>query len=283
MSLPTEFSLGFVHLTVSDLDRSLAYYQDGLGFKLHSQDEAARTAFLGAGREPLLALTEQPGAKQYRNRTGLYHFAILVPSRLELAQVLRHLADTQTPISGASDHLVSEALYLTDPDGNGIEIYRDRPRKDWYDAQGNFVMGVDPLDLEGILRELSGQETTWQGLHPDTVLGHMHLHIRNIPEGQQFYTGVIGMDLMMGWNNALFMSAGGYHHHLGANTWAGVGVPPAPPDAVGLKYFTVHLPNSVELGKVVDRVSGAGVGVEEHEQGLLVKDPSENGLVFKVG
>jgi catechol 2,3-dioxygenase len=283
MPLPPELSLGFVHLMVSDLDRSLAYYQNSLGFKLHSQDTAARTAFLGAGKAPLLALTEQPGAKHYRSHTGLYHFAILVPSRLELAHVLKHLANTQTPIDGFSDHLVSEAIYLSDPDHNGIEIYRDRPRKEWFDAQGNFVMGSEPLDLENILHELDGQDPTWHGLHPDTVLGHMHLHIRNIAEGQQFYTGLIGLDLMASWNSALFMSAGGYHHHLGANTWAGVGVPPPPPDATGLKYFTVHLPNTVELGKVVDRVRGAGVGVEEHEQGMLVRDPSKNGLVFKVG
>lgn len=282
MSLPNELSLGLVHLTVSDLERSLNFYQNNLGFKLHRKDEATNTAYLGAGKADLLGLTEQKGAKHYRGRTGLYHYAILVPSRLHLAHSLKRIAETQTPVQGFSDHLVSEAIYLGDPDGNGIEIYRDRPRSEWYDAQGNFVMGTEPLDLDSILHELDGQDQTWRGLHEGTVLGHMHLHIRDIPEGQKFYNDLLGFDLMFNMRHALFISAGGYHHHLGLNIWAGRGVPPPPPDSVGLQYFTIHLPNSAELGKVADKVRGEGVAVEEHEQGLLVRDPSQNGLVFKV-
>lgn len=279
MSLPSDLALGYVHLTVSNLDRSVVFYQNALGFKLHRRENG--TAYLGAGQADLLALTQQPGARHYQGRTGLYHFAILTPSRLALAHSLRRLAETRTPLGGFADHLVSEAIYLSDPDDNGIEIYRDRPRPDWYDVQGNFRMASDPLDMEGILSELEAHPEPWDSLHPDTVLGHMHLHVRNIPEAQKFYCDVLGFDLMANWGRtALFISAGGYHHHVGLNTWQGVGAPPPPADAAGLRYFIIRLPNQTELDQVLGRLRENGTPIEDRPLGQLFRDPSHNTIVL---
>lgn len=278
-TLSNDLHLGYVHLTISNLERSLTYYQNALGFQFHRW--AGDTVYLGAGGPDLLALTERPGAVRYPRTTGLYHFAILVPSRQELAQVIKRVAETHTPVQGASDHLFSEALYLGDPDGNGIEIYRDRPRNEWpHDAQGQLQGDTLPLDIEGILAELPANSEPWAGLHPQTVLGHMHLHVRNIPESLAFYRDVLGFDLMIDWNSALFFSAGGYHHHLGLNIWGTQGASPAPCESIGLRYFTVHLPTPAELEAVITRAQANGAVVEEHPAGSLVRDPSQNGLVF---
>lgn len=278
-TLSPELQLGLVHLTVSNLERSLAYYQNSLGFQLHRYK--GDTAYLGAGGPDLLVLTERPGAIHHRNVTGLYHFAILVPSRLELAQVIKRVAETRTPVQGASDHLFSEALYLGDPDGNGIEIYCDRPRSQWpRDAQGQIQGDTLPMDMEGVLAELPNQPEPWAGLSPETVLGHMHLHVRAIPETLAFYRDVLGFELMIDWQSALFFSAGGYHHHLGLNTWGTQGACPAPPESVGLRYFTIHLPSQAEVEAVIVRAQAANARVEDHPLGQLVRDPSYNGLVF---
>ncbi|GAB4423451.1 MAG: VOC family protein [Anaerolineae bacterium] len=278
-TLSADLRLGYVHLTVSNLERSLAYYQTALGFRLHRC--AGDTAYLGAGGPDLLALTERPGAVRHRCTTGLYHFAILVPSRQELAQVIKRVAETRTPVQGASDHLFSEALYLGDPDGNGIEIYRDRPREQWpCNAQGALQSDTLPLDFEGILSELPSSSELWLGLHSQTVLGHMHLHVCNLPETLTFYRDVLGFELMIDWNSALFFSTGGYHHHLGVNIWGTQGASPAPPESVGLRYFTIHLPTQAEVDAVIARAQAANATVEEHPAGQLVRDPSQNGLVF---
>ena len=277
-TLSNDLHLGFVHLTVSNLERSLAFYQDSLGFQVHRQ--AGDTAYLGAGGPDLLALTERPGATRYPRRTGLYHFAILVPSRLELARVIRRVAESRAPVQGASDHLVSEALYLADPDGNGIEMYRDRPRAEWPQTNGIVRMDTLPLDIDGVLSELDQVSGPWAGLHPETVLGHMHLHVRDIPEALAFYRDVLGFDLMFNMGSALFVSAGGYHHHLGLNIWGTQGAAPSPPESIGLRYFTIQLPTQAVVEAVLERARAAGAAVEEHPVGKLVRDPSMNGLVF---
>ncbi len=277
-SLPSDTTLGYVHLTVSNFDRSLPFYQNALGFRLHRRE--GNTACLGAGGRDLLVLTERPEARHPRGATGLYHFAILVPSRLALANSLKHLAETQTPVEGFADHLVSEAVYLPDPDGNGIEIYRDRPREEWIDGDGNFRMGTEPLDIDGVLSELNGLDNAWNGLDPATTLGHMHLQVSNIRDAYSFYCGVLGFDLMANLGSALFISAGGYHHHLGLNTWGTAGAPPPPPDSVGLRCFIVRLPNQAEVDKALERVRKAGLPMEEHDDGWLVRDPSSNSIVL---
>jgi len=237
-SIHPNTSIGATHLTVADLERSRRFYVDVLGFR-ELERQGTTLTLTADGATPLLALTELPGAPPKPARaTGLYHFAILVPSRLDLARSLRRLAELRYPLSGASDHLVSEALYLNDPDGNGIEIYRDRPRAEWPRLNGQIRMATDPLDLDGILAELDRDDRPWDGLAPATTIGHMHLHVADLRAAEAFYHGLLGFDIMLSFGgSALFLSAGGYHHHIGLNTWAGVGAPPAPPGSAGLRYF----------------------------------------------
>lgn len=272
---------GAVSLTVSKLSRSLSFYQENLGFQLHRQEE--KRAFLGAGGADLLILNENPKARPLRRgQTGLYHFAILTPSRFALAQSLKQLADTQTPVQGFADHNVSEAIYLPDPDGNGIEIYRDRPRSEWEYVDGKIRMGTDPLNLDAVMVELKNKEAVWKGLYPETVIGHVHLHVSDLKPAQHFYCDVLGFNLMLRYGpSALFVSAGGYHHHLGLNTWAGVGAPPPPADSIGLNWYEIVLPDQAALDEVVNRVKAAEIAVEERSDGVLVRDPSENGILLK--
>lgn len=278
--LPPQTTVGVVSLTVADLDRSLAYYQQGIGLKLQRRENG--TAVLGAGPSDLLALREQPGARPLHNgHTGLYHFAILVPSRLELARTLQHLAASRTPISGFADHAVSEAIYLTDPDGHGIEIYRDRPRHEWEYPSGRLKLTTEPFDMEGVLGELQGDTAEWAGLHPDTVMGHIHLQVADTAASERFYIDVLGFDLMARYGaSASFISAGGYHHHLGMNTWHSAGAPPQPPDAARLLWYEIRLPDTDTLTTLVNRLQTAGVTVTEQENGFYLQDPSQNGILL---
>lgn len=277
IAIHPDTAIGQVHLTISDLERSLDFYQNIIGLQLHRRE--GNTAYLGAGQTDLLRLTEQPNAQRVPGTTGLYHFAILVPSRFELAQSLKRIAETQTPVEGFADHLVSEAIYLPDPDGNGIEIYRDRPRDQWEYANGQIKMATDPLDINGVMSELAGNEQPWQGLHPNTVIGHIHLHVADIGQAEEFYHGALGFDLVLRYGpSASFLSAGGYHHHLGVNTWAGRTPPPS--DAIGLRWFTIRLPHAGALSSVVDNLRQAGITVTEQEEGWFLRDPVQNGVLL---
>ena len=239
MALPSDAHIGQVSLTVRDLQRSLQFYRDILGFTELSPGRLAPQ-----GGRVLIELHERTEAiAKPRRSSGLYHFAILVPSRAALGRSLRRLTAKQWPLSGAADHLVSEALYLDDPDGLGIEIYCDRPRDAWRVANGELAMATDPLDLQAIYEE-PGAETPWSGLEAGTIMGHVHLHVPHLDTAEAFYCGRIGFDPMVRrYPGALFVSAGGYHHHLGLNTWAGVGAPPPPDNAVGLRAFTIESKN----------------------------------------
>lgn len=270
--------VGLVSLSVADLARSLRFYGDVLGFAVAERYDG--TARLAANGAPLLELVEQPGARPKPPRsTGLYHFAVLLPGRADLGRALRRLAETRWPLQGAADHLVSEALYLADPDGNGIEIYRDRPRAEWPVRGGQVQMATDPLDIDGIVGELAGDSRPWTGLPAATAMGHVHLHVADLKQAEAFYCGVLGFEVMQrGYPGALFVSAGGYHHHLGLNIWAGAGAPPQPAGTAGLRYYTVALPDAVALSKVLDRVRAAGIAVEERSNGWYLRDPSSNGL-----
>lgn len=256
MELPDDAHIGRVSLTVRDLDRSVLFYRDVLGFTAVGShiDGAASTAItLGpAGGRGLIELHEDSHAVPKPKRsTGLYHFAILVPSRAALGRSLRRLFDKRWPLSGASDHLVSEALYLDDPDGLGIEIYRDRPRAEWPISNGQLAMATDPLDLQGVYDE-PGAESALAGLDAGTVIGHVHLHVPHLDTAEQLYCGRIGFEpTVRGYPGALFVAAGGYHHHLGLNTWTGVGAPPPPENAVGLRTFTIEA-GSLGVEDVVD-------------------------------
>ena len=271
--------IGAVHLTISDLRRSVRFYETRLGFAVHRRDD--RTAWLGAGADDLLILSQCESAPRVRGTTGLYHFAILVPSRLDLAHALRRLVATDTILQGAADHGVSEALYLADEDGIGIEIYRDRPRQDWPVIGGELRMGADPMDLDALLAE-AGRARSGAGLPAGTVIGHVHLHVSRLDDAHGFYVGLLGFDLMQRYGpSALFVAAGGYHHHIGLNTWAGVGAPPPPPGAIGLRHFVVQLPNQAALAAVADRVAAAGIVAESLEGGLLVRDPAKNAILIR--
>ncbi len=281
-SIDPRTDLGHVHLTVANLERSLVFYEQVLGFRVHRREQGS--VYLGTGGEDLLVLAESTGAKpRPRNTTGLYHFAILLPDRPSLARSLRRLVDKDYPLWGASDHLVSEALYLDDPDGNGIEIYRDRPRSEWRWREGMVEMDTRRLDLGGLLRE-PGSERPWGGLPTDTSIGHMHLHVRDLDEAERFYHGTLGFDVMTRYGDqALFVSAGGYHHHIGLNTWAGVGAAPPPDGSAGLRYFTVHLPEDSELERVVRRLREDGMTFEERPGSVFLRDPSDNGISITGG
>jgi catechol 2,3-dioxygenase len=273
--------IGAVHLTISDLNRSIEFYESRLGFRLLQRDES--TARLGAagGHSELLVLTESRTASpRVRGTTGLYHFAILVPSRRDLAASLRRLIDMQVVMQGTADHGVSEALYLADPDGNGIEIYRDRTRSEWPIVDGRLQMGIDPLDVGDLLQEL-GAETSWSPPSPETTIGHVHLHVADLEEARRFYVDVIGFDLMQQYGGgAIFVSAGGYHHHIALNTWAGVGAPPPPPGAIGLRHFEVRMPSKPALDQVAERLTAAQIEIERTDGQLAVNDPSSNRIAF---
>jgi catechol 2,3-dioxygenase len=272
-------SIGGVHLTISDLERSVRFYEAHLGFVVHRRDD--RTAWLGAGGSDRLMLSQCETAPRVRGTTGLYHFAILVPTRADLARSLHRLVATETVMQGAADHGVSEALYLADPDGNGIEIYRDRPRAEWPYAGGQLRMGADPIDLEELLTEKTGIDAR-AGLAAGTVIGHVHLHVARLEEAERFYVGLLGFQLMQRYGpSALFVSAGGYHHHIGLNTWAGVGAPPPPPGAIGLRHFVVQLPKEAAVDAVASRLRAADVPIETVEGGLLVRDPAKNAILLR--
>ena len=226
--------IGTVTLRVANLARQVQFYQDTIGLQLHHEQDG--TVFLGAGGDDLLALKHLPDGKRYRGHNGLYHFALLLPTRRHLANVLRHLAATETPLQGVSDHIVSEAIYLPDPEGNGIEIYADRPREAWY-QRDQMQMATLPLDVMDLIGEI---DPIADHLLPvDTIMGHIHLHVHSVAEAKAFYCDTLGMDVMFDVGTAGFYSYDEYHHHVGANTWAGA--PVHAPDALGLDHFVLHV------------------------------------------
>jgi catechol 2,3-dioxygenase len=265
MALPDDAHIEGVSLTVRDLDRSIAFYRDVLGFTVKAQT-AAEASLSAGGERILVELHERADAvPRPRRCTGLYHFAILVPARAALGRSLRRLDEQDWPLTGVADHLVSEALYLSDPDGLGIEIYRDRPRETWQRVGGQIAMASDPLDVQSVANE-PGAEQPWTGLDPATVIGHVHLHVASLERAEQVYCGVVGFEPMVRtYPGALFVAAGGYHHHLGLNTWLGEGAPPPPENAVGLRSFSIRA-RELEAGEVVDESSRVVVDFAADQQ-----------------
>lgn len=275
--------IGYVHLRVRDLERSLAFYLDVLGLKLVSG--GAHTATLSAtGRGPgLIVLTARKDAPARPPRsTGLYHFAIRLPSRRALALMIRHLEQMQWPVQGYADHDVSEAVYLGDPDGIGIEVYADRPRDEWPLRNGQVEMVTEPLELDRLMRELDTWPGEWEGLDPATDIGHIHLRVSNLEAAEEFYHGVLGFDVMQrDLVGALFLAAGGYHHHIGANTWASLGAPRPPADAVGLISFGVLVPDADTLREVTKRLGSARSPLWNQDDGSVrAADPDSIFIEF---
>jgi catechol 2,3-dioxygenase len=275
--LPATLRLGAVHLTVTDLDRSVDFYESSIGLRVHHREDGVVT--MGVGDEDLLILYGEPSARRAGRHAGLYHYALLFPSRQELARAALRLAATQTPIQGASDHGTHEAIYLPDPDGNGIELAADRPRELW-PRPLEYAGGPHPLDLDGLLATIAGEVPRGKA-SPGLVVGHIHLHVGDLERGLGFYRDVLGFELMTFMPGAAaFVAAGGYHHHLGFNIWRGEGVPPVPEGGVGLRYWTVVLDDPEEVAAVRERIREAGIASEEREGGFLVRDPWGLAVLF---
>ncbi len=274
--LPNETHLGRVRLQVSDLARSLSYYQGVLGLRVIAESDGR--AVLGAEIDdrPLVELDELRGAKPVsrRGRIGLYHFAILLPDRPSLGRFLAHLEELGA-YAGMSDHFVSEAIYLTDPDGLGIEVYADRPRSTWKNHDGQLVMTTVPLNVGSVMQAASdsAEGVTWQGMPPGTVIGHVHLHVGDLENAAAFYHGGLGLDKTV-WNypGALFLSAGGYHHHLGTNTWA-TGAAPAGPEDARLLEWEVLVPSVADADAAAQSLTAARRDVRSDQNDWLAADP----------
>ena len=262
MEISPDAHMGLVELSVSELDRSLAYWQDAIGLRVLSRENG--TAVLGADT-PLLRFVEEPGARPAQGFTGLFHVALLVPDRPSLGRFLAHTAREQIPLTGLSDHAVSEAIYLRDPDYHGIEVYADRPREQWEGRVGEQMTTI-PLDAGSLLAEAGGD--AFDGLPEGTTMGHVHLCVRDVDETIGFYRDRLGMGLtaQLG-QQAAFLSAGGYHHHIGGNTWETRGAAPAPAGTARLLGFTIVLPDEAEVGQVAEQIGGTEV-----------RDPSGNQL-----
>ncbi len=284
--LPPTTRMGVVSLNVSRLERSLAFYREMLGLELMQRDDD--TALLGVD-QPLLLLTEQPAAKfRSPDASGLYHVAFLVPGRADLACFLRHLLDVGYALREASDHVVSEALYLSDLDGNGIEVYRDRPRGAWPWQNGRLYAAnsSDPLDKENLLAELEGNGPRWRGMPAGTCIGHVHLQAADLDRAVAFYQDILGFEeSITGIAGAYFMAAGGYHHHLALNTWHSLGGPPPPSDAIGLRFFTICLPDKEGVKGVAGRLEAADVAFRHisDPDALVLRDREGNGLLLVAG
>lgn len=274
--------IGTVRLKVRDLEKSLQFYRETVGFQVLKQYD--QTAELTTdGQQSLLILDANPEYRVLREMSvsGLYHFAILLPDRVSLGLALRNLIKHQVPV-GQGDHLVSEALYFNDPDGNGIEIYADRPRDTWQkDSGGEYIMTTDTVDVDSLLTLSESAE--WNGLPAGTRIGHVHFHVGDLQKAEQFYTQVLGFEVTAHYGKAaLFIAAGGYHHHIGLNLWAGAGAPPAPEDAVGIRYFTTTLPDASALEAVISRLEEANVPYERELSGISLHDPFGIGIKLEV-
>ncbi|PMC40212.1 glyoxalase [Bacillus sp. UMB0899] len=263
-----------LNLKVLDLIRSLAFYQDILGFQILEKSE--KRAILTADGKTALLEIEQPDdviPKQPRT-TGLYHFALLLPSRSDLGSVLKHLLKLKYPLQGGSDHLVSEALYLADPDGNGIELYVDRSPSQWKWNNGEVEMSTDPIDVDGLLAE---GRSEWNKLPEDTIMGHIHLHVSELEKIKEFYCQGLGFEVVCNYGNqALFISSGGYHHHIGLNVWNGIGAPQPSEKSVGLIDYTIVYPNEKERDNASQRLQESGYNVAIEQEIYVTKDPSGN-------
>ncbi|MGG4487992.1 VOC family protein [Metabacillus idriensis] len=272
--------VGQVSIKVQDLHRALAFYQDVIGFKILDQTES-HANLTADGKTVLLSLLqpENVSAKQ-PHTTGLYHFALLLPKRSDLGRVLQHLVQISYPI-GASDHYVSEALYLNDPDGNGIEIYADRKASEWTWQDGQVSMATEPLDGQSVLAEGKGEP--WTVLPEKTVMGHIHLHVSHLKDTEEFYGKGLGFEVVTRYGRqALFMSTGGYHHHIGLNTWAGEGAKAPSENSVGLKWFTLVYEDEEARNKALQQVKELGAEVTKLNADYITSDPSGNRIVLKI-
>lgn len=272
--LPDGTRPGPVRLQVADTARSAAFYEEVLGLRATEGGAAGVVLSAGESGPPLVALEARPGARPAGRggRLGLYHFAILLPDRASLGRFVRHLSELGVR-AGAGDHLVSEAFYLSDPDGLGIEVYADRPRAAWRRSGRELMMATDPVDVAGLVAEAGGG--AWDGMPAGTRMGHVHLHVGDIARASAFYSDALGLDGMV-WSypGALFLAAGGYHHHLGVNTWAGASARPPADDEARLLEWTLELPTGADLEPLRRSLADAGHPAEpDGPDALVTRDP----------
>ena len=280
MQIAPTTHMGPVELSVADLGRTLEYWERSIGLRVLERDGGRAT--LGAD-SPLVNFVEEPGARPADGHTGLFHVALLVPDRPSLARFLAHAGRERIAVTGLSDHAVSEAIYLRDPDRHGIEVYADRPREVW-EGKVAQEMTTLPIDVENLLGELDDPAAApFDGLPDGTTVGHVHLRVADVDDTIGFYRDVLGLDLIVRHGEAAFLSAGGYHHHVGGNTWESRGASPAPPGSATLRYATFVLPDAEERDRVAARVADSGQEPEPFDGGLLVRDPSQNRLLLVAG
>lgn len=262
-------------LKVVDIEKSIKFYTEIMGFKILDRKEK-EVNLTADGINPIITIVEPNNViPKLPRRTGLYHFALLLPSRFHLGLFLKHLRDTEYPIIGGSHHGVSEAIYLEDPDENGIEVYRDIDSKEWKRDGNQVNMVTDPLDYKGIIEE-AGEEK-WNEIPKETIIGHIHLHVGDLDEAKRFYCNGLGFDLVMKMaNSALFISSGGYHHHIGLNIWNGKNAPALPDNAAGMKYYTLVFPDIDTREDKINNLKSLGYSVIEEDNSIFTKDPSNN-------
>jgi catechol 2,3-dioxygenase len=270
MKIPDKTKIQSVDLKIKDLDNSLNFYSHLTGFK--EIERKGNTVFLSAtGNYPtLISLTEDKNAiPRPPGTTGLFHTAIRFPNRKELARVFLRLFDNKVKFHGFSDHLVSEAIYLEDPDENGIELYADKPKEEWQWKHGEIQMATLPLNLNVLTSELDDREV-WNGIHPVTDIGHIHLNVSNLHKAQEVYSMILGLNITVSsYNGALFFSAGGYHHHIGTNIWSSRNGSQPPSNAVGLTQFSIKIEDEKYLKLIEQRAEEAGLVLEPYKNGSL--------------
>jgi catechol 2,3-dioxygenase len=272
--LPDSTRIGYVHLRVSDLKQSLAFYRDLLGLKKVKRLDTTVRLSASDEQSPIVMLTEESSARpRPLHSAGLFHAAFILPDRKELAKMFKRLYDHQWPFEGFADHGVSEALYLADPDGNGIEIYADRPRAQWPRRHGELQMGTGELDLKSLFTEFRNNGEAWTGIHPNATIGHIHLQVSNLQKAELFYHQLLGFDVtQQTFPGALFLSAGGYHHHIGLNIWNSKDGSPLAQDAVGLIRFGIEIPHRQTKSELKDRVVRSRYWNSAEGRQFLIRD-----------
>lgn len=279
--LDPQLRLGYLTLQVQSLEKQLAYYQHLFGLHILSESET-RVVLSADHIHPLLVLEAREDVILKPARTtGLYHFAILVPTRDDLAYVIDHLIQLGVRFDGASDHLFSEAFYLTDPEGNGIEIYRDLPRNEWPKTEsGELVAATNPIDFQGIMATLDSSRE-WTGFPEGTTLGHMHLHVSDLKQTDEFYQKILGFEEITRFHeSASFMSVGGYHHHIATNLWQGKGAPLPPANATGLLEYSLILTSLDEVHALAERLKEKGIEHTLDKNSCTVLDPNNVRMIF---
>lgn len=270
--------IGVMRLAVADLNTEKEFYRQQIGLSI--LDETGEHVLLGVGESPLLHLEGRPKGFRDSQSVGLYHIAFLLPSRSDLADWLLHFASQENYLEGVGDHDVSEALYLRDPEGNGIEVYRDRPREEWVFQDGSVVMGTKSIDLDDLVKDATGE--LYEGVPSGTRNGHIHLAVADVPVESDFYQQMLGLGLQAEYYSARFLSAGGYHHHLGLNSWQHLRKRTHDENRLGLLDYEIVLPNEAALAPILARLDENNYRVEDvNDEGKRVIDPNGIGVVLK--